>query len=428
VFGPGLSCVVVVGSQWGDEGKGKLVDVLAAQADVVVRYQGGANAGHTVVAGDSQFVLRQIPSGILHKGVTCVLGNGVVLDPEALFGELDTLAERGIVTQGRLLVSDRAHLVLPYHKLLEVAEERTRNLGTTGRGIGPAYEDKYGRRGIRVGLLADLAESRRQVTEQVARANQLLQLAGSTERASPEEHLALLDRATPRLLPLVTDAGGYLHRALRSGRRVLMEGAQGALLDVDHGTYPFVTSSHTTAGGAAVGAGIGPTAIQGVLGVVKAYTTRVGNGPLPTLAPAETEERLRTLGSEFGAVTGRPRRCGWFDATVVRYAVRVNGLTALAVTKLDVLDSFDRIPVGVAYDLDGGRCEEMPAEAAVLERVRPVYQTLDGWCTSTAGARSLAQLPRLARAYLDRLEELAGPPIRYVSVGSRRDQIIEVRP
>ena len=425
MFGPELSCLVVVGAQWGDEGKGKLVDVLAEQADVVVRYQGGANAGHTVVVGSSQFVLRLVPSGILNPNAICVLGNGVVLDPVALFEELDGLAERGVAIDGRLLVSDRAHLVLPYHKLLDVAGERRQRIGTTGRGIGPAYEDKYGRRGIRVGDLRDLTETQRLVRDGVDRANSLLGLAGLSEQASAAEHAALIEAVAPRLTSMATDTGRLLHQRLGQGGRVLLEGAQGALLDVDHGTYPFVTSSNTTAGGAAVGAGIGPTRIDAILGVVKAYTTRVGNGPLPTSAPPEEEARLRRIGGEFGAVTGRPRRCGWFDAAVVRYAARVNGLTALAVTKLDVLDEFETIPVATGYDLDGDSCDEMPAEAAKLERARPVYETLPGWRQSTATARKPADLPREARAYLDRLEQLAGVPIRYVSVGTRRDQIIE---
>ncbi|HEV8150141.1 MAG TPA: adenylosuccinate synthase [Gemmatimonadales bacterium] len=425
MFGPELSCLVVVGAQWGDEGKGKLVDVLAEQADVVVRYQGGANAGHTVVVGESQFILRLIPSGILNPHAICVLGNGVVIDPLALFEELDALAVRGIAASGRLLVSDRAHLVLPYHKLLDRAAERQQQLGTTGRGIGPTYEDKYGRRGIRAGQLRDLPEARRMLAEGVARANGVLALAQMPERASFEEHAALLEQISPRLLALVTDTGAVVHRALGERRRVLLEGAQGSLLDVDHGTYPFVTSSNTTAGGAAVGAGIGPTCIDGVLGVVKAYTTRVGNGPLPTVAEPAEEERLRRIGAEFGAVTGRPRRCGWFDATVVRYAARINGLTALAVTKLDVLDDFERIPVGVAYQIDGQRCEEMPSEVALLDRARPEYELLPGWRSSTTATRTLAELPRAARSYLDRLEALAGVPIRYVSVGTRRDQIID---
>ena len=427
MFGSELSCLVVVGAQWGDEGKGKLVDVLAEEADVVVRYQGGANAGHTVVVGDSRFILRLIPSGILNSHAVCVLGNGVVVDPAALFEELDALSGRGISTEGRLLISDRAHLVMPYHKLLDQAGEMSQHIGTTGRGIGPTYEDKYGRRGVRVADLRDLSEAERMLADRIGRVNDLLALAGMTERASVEEHAALLRVMAPRMLPLTTDTGHYIYQALRAGRRVLLEGAQGALLDVDHGTYPFVTSSNTTAGGASVGAGIGPTMIDGVLGVVKAYTTRVGNGPLPTLASPDDEERLRQVGGEFGSVTGRPRRCGWFDATVVRYAARVNGLTALAVTKLDVLDGFERIEVGTGYEVDGKRLEEMPAEVSVLERVRPVYETLPGWRTPTGGALKLSDLPKAARTYLDRLEALAGVEVRYVSVGTRRDQIIDCR-
>jgi adenylosuccinate synthase len=426
MFDAKTTCVVVVGAQWGDEGKGKLVDVLAERADLVVRYQGGANAGHTVVIGNTQFILRQIPSGILHPGVTCIVGNGVVLEPETFFGELDQLAARGIDTSGRIFVSDRAHLVLPYHKLLDAASEKSQKLGTTGRGIGPAYEDKYGRRGIRVIDLRQLDCARTLLTDRVQRANRLLGLMGSGERASYEEHVELLERLAPRVLPLAADTGLLVHRAVRTGKRVLLEGAQGALLDVDHGTYPFVTSSNTTAGGGPVGAGIGPPPHDGGVGVVKAYTTRVGNGPLPTEAESPFGDRLRELGGEFGAVTGRPRRCGWFDATVVRYAARVNGLTGLAVTKLDVLDTFAEIPVCTAYRLDDESCEEMPAEVGALGRVQPVYEVRPGWSEPTGGARRLADLPTAARAYLDRLEVLSGVPVRYVSVGTRRDQIIEV--
>lgn len=426
MFGSDCRCLVVVGSQWGDEGKGKLVDVIAERADIVARYQGGANAGHTVVIGDSQFILRLIPSGILHTTTVCVLGNGVVIDPESFLGELDGLAERGIDVSGRVLVSDRAHLVLPYHKLLDLAEERRQHIGTTKRGIGPAYEDKYGRRGIRVGNLRNVAEAESLLAARIDRANELLALAGMEERASFAEHVDLLRQVAPRLVPMTTDTGAHLYHALKGGRSVLLEGAQGALLDVDHGTYPFVTSSNTTAGGAAVGAGIGPTLVDRVLGVVKAYTTRVGNGPLPTLADEALEEELRRVGHEFGAVTGRPRRCGWFDAVVVRYSARVNGLTDLAVTKLDVLDGFDQIPVGVGYEVDGERMDEMPSDVTVLGRVQPVYETMPGWRAPTGGARSMADLPKEARAYLHRLEELAGVPIKYASVGTRRDQIIEV--
>ncbi|HEX5005338.1 MAG TPA: adenylosuccinate synthase [Gemmatimonadales bacterium] len=425
MFDPKTHCVVVVGAQWGDEGKGKLVDVLSERADCVVRYQGGANAGHTVVIGDEQFILQQIPSGILHAGATCVIGNGVVLDPDTLFQELDGLTGRGVDTTGRLFISERAHLVLPFHKLLDAASEKSQKIGTTGRGIGPTYEDKYGRRGVRVIDLRDGAALRGLLAERLDRANRLLAMMGAAP-ASLEEHVALLERLAPRLLPLAVDTGLLVHRTLRSGKRVLLEGAQGALLDVDHGTYPYVTSSNTTAGGASIGSGIGPTAIDGVLGVVKAYTTRVGNGPLPTEAHGEGGETLQRIGGEFGAVTGRPRRCGWFDANVVRYSVRVNGLTGLAVTKLDVLDSFREIPVGTGYRIDGELTDELPAEVERLEQVEPVYEVLPGWNKSTEGARRMADLPAEARAYLDRLQDLAGAPIRYVSVGTRRDQIIEV--
>ncbi|HEY6853864.1 MAG TPA: adenylosuccinate synthase [Gemmatimonadales bacterium] len=425
MFGPKTHCVVVVGAQWGDEGKGKVVDVLAERADLVVRYQGGANAGHTVDTGAGEFVLHQIPSGIL-QGAVCVVGNGVVLDPETFFQELDALAGRGVKYEGKLFVSDRAHLTLPFHKLLDQAREKKDRIGTTGRGIGPTYEDKYGRRGIRVGDLKNLATASTRVCARVEEANQMLGVLGYAGRADAKEHVALLERLAPRLLPLAVDAGRVVFEALARGESVLLEGAQGALLDVDHGTYPYVTSSNTTAGGAAVGAGIGPTAIDAVLGVVKAYTTRVGNGPLPTEAEPAIAEEIRKLGGEFGATTGRPRRCGWFDAVVVRYAVRVNGLTGLAVTKLDVLDTFAQIPVCVGYTLDGEELDTMPADGESIARVRAVYEQLPGWEKPTSAVRRLADLPPAARAYLDRLQDLARCPMRYVSVGTRRDQIIEV--
>jgi len=334
MFDPERRCVVVVGAQWGDEGKGKIVDVLSEGADLVVRYQGGANAGHTVVIGAEEFILHQIPSGILHPATRCVIGNGVVLDLETLVGEIDGLATRGVDLSGRLSVSDRAHLVLPYHKLIEQAREQRQQIGTTNRGIGPAYEDKYGRRGVRVGDLRDPERMRDLITERTQRANAVLEMLGAGERASVAEHVEYVERLAPRIVPLAADTGLLTFEALRDGKSVLLEGAQGALLDVDHGTYPFVTSSNTTAGGGPVGAGIGPTAVDAVLGVVKAYTTRVGNGPLPTEARNGLDARLRELGGEFGATTGRPRRCGWFDAVVARYAARVNSLTDLAVTKL----------------------------------------------------------------------------------------------
>ena len=421
-------CLVVVGAQWGDEGKGKIVDVLTPTVDIVARYQGGANAGHTVNVGGDEFILHQIPSGILHPGKRCLLGNGVVLDVEQFFQELDGLHARGIDTEGRVGVSGRAHLLLQYHKRLDVASEERRGaarIGTTGRGIGPAYEDKIARRGIRVADLRadDVGERLRAAAE---RANDVLRAAGA-ETLDParvaDDVLALRDR----LLPLITDTGHEIARALDAGRRVLLEGAQGALLDVDHGTYPFVTSSTTTAAGAATGVGIGPTRIDAVLGVVKAYTTRVGSGPLPTELDSEAGDRLRELGGEYGATTGRPRRCGWFDAVVLRYAARVNGLTGLALTKLDVLDSFDEVKVAVAYEADGEVLEEFPEDLAVLERARPVYETLPGWRAATGGARAVEDLPARARDYLRKIEELTGVPIWFVSVGTERGEIIRVR-
>ncbi|HEX7089819.1 MAG TPA: adenylosuccinate synthase [Longimicrobiales bacterium] len=418
-------CLVVVGAQWGDEGKGKIVDVLAPEVDIVARYQGGANAGHTVRVGGEEFILHQIPSGILHPGTRCLLGNGVVLDVEQFFRELDALRARGVDTDGRVGVSGRAHLLLEYHKRLDIAGERLRGaarIGTTGKGIGPAYEDKIARRGIRVADLRreDAAEMVRAAVE---RANEALRAAGA-EPLDPARIAEDVLAARERLLPLVTETGSEISRALGQGQRVLLEGAQGALLDVDHGTYPFVTSSTTTAAGAATGVGIGPTSIDAVLGVVKAYTTRVGGGPLPTELDSEVGDRLRELGGEYGATTGRPRRCGWFDAVVLRYAARVNGLTGLALTKLDVLDSFDEVKIATAYEADGAVLEDFPEDLATLERARPLYETLPGWRASTSRARTIEDLPDGARAYLQRIEELTGVPIWFVSVGTEREQII----
>ena len=417
--------IVVVGAQWGDEGKGKLVDVLAERADWVVRYQGGANAGHTVQIGDKSFVLHQIPSGILHPGVRCAIGNGVVLDVDTLFSEIDELVSDGIDVEGRLYVSDRAHLVLPYHKLVDSQSSASKEIGTTGRGIGPAYEDKYGRRGIRVLDLRNPERLRKLVERGVAHANIQLATSGA-KRADVDYCLAMLDRFTNRLLPLAEDVGLKIHRAITGGAAVLLEGAQGSLLDIDHGTYPYVTSSSTTSGGAATGVGIAPKELDSVIGVVKAYTTRVGNGPLPTEFDEPLASEIRQLGNEFGATTGRPRRCGWFDGVVVRYAARVNGLTDLAVTKLDVLDTLDRIGLCTGYEAGGELYEEFPGDLNVLDRAVPRYEWYDGWKASTADARALTDLPKKARRYLDRIQELVETPITYVSVGTRRDQIIGV--
>jgi len=426
MFDSSTRTVVIVGAQWGDEGKGKLVDVLAERAHWVVRYQGGANAGHTVHIGDKSFVLHQIPSGILHPGVRCAIGNGVVLDPDTLFTEIDELIADGVDVQGRLYVSDRAHLVLPYHKLIDSLSAASREIGTTGRGIGPAYEDKIARRGVRVLDLRHSERLRSLVEKGVSHANAVLTAFGVSERASVDSTMSLLERLAPRLLPITEDVGLVIHRAITSGANVLLEGAQGSLLDVDHGTYPFVTSSSTTSGGAAIGVGIAPTAIHAALGIVKAYTTRVGNGPLPTELGEEDGERMRTLGNEFGATTGRPRRCGWFDGVVVRYAARVNGLTGLAVTKLDVLDTFEKVALCTGYKVGDRLHTEFPWDLADLEGAEPQYEWMDGWQTSTADARSVSDLPGAARKYLDRIESIVETPIAYVSVGTRRDQIISV--
>jgi adenylosuccinate synthase len=418
--------MVVVGAQWGDEGKGKLVDVLAERADWVVRYQGGANAGHTVHIGDRSFVLHQVPSGIMHPGVRCAIGNGVVLDPETLFIEIDKLVADGIDVEGRLYVSERAHLVMPYHKLLDKASAASKVIGTTGRGIGMAYEDKVARRGVRVLDLRYPTRLRELVAAGVERANAQLERGGAAERASVETTMQVLEALTPRLMAIAEDVGLCVHRAIKSGAAVLLEGAQGSLLDIDHGTYPFVTSSNTTVGGAATGVGISPMSIQSALGVVKAYTTRVGNGPLPTELDEPLHTEVRTLGNEYGATTGRPRRCGWFDGVVVRYAARVNGLTGLAVTKLDVLDTLPQLAICTGYRVNGELYTEFPADLQMLEQAVPVYEWFDGWRQPTQDARRLADLPSAARAYLDRIEALCETPISYVSVGTRRDQIIGV--
>jgi len=416
--------IVVVGAQWGDEGKGKLVDVLAERADWVVRYQGGANAGHTVHVGNVSTVLHQVPSGILHPGVRCAIGNGVVLDPESVFDEVDALVKNGVDVTGRLYLSDRAHLVMPYHKLVDKESAASKAIGTTGRGIGPAYEDKVARRGIRVLDLQHPARLKALVERGTEHANHILAGFGSAKRADAAFTLQALEKIAPRLIDVTEDVGLAISRAQKQGAAVLLEGAQGSLLDVDHGTYPFVTSSNTTAGGAAIGVGIGPRTIDAALGVVKAYTTRVGSGPLPTEFDEAMSQVVRKLGNEFGATTGRPRRCGWFDAVVVRYAVRVNGLTGLAVTKLDVLDTLDRIGLCTGYRIDGDVVEEFPGDIADLEGIEPVYEWFDGWKSSTADARTLAALPKQARAYLDRVQALVECPAQYVSVGTRRDQII----
>jgi len=424
------SCTVVVGCQWGDEGKGKIVDVLAPEAKIVARYQGGANAGHTVHADGMEFVLHQIPSGVLHPGVRCLLGNGVVLDARQFFAEYDELAARGVQVAGRVGVSARAHVVFRHHRALDRATEEVAGraadgseIGTTGRGIGPAYEDKTSRRGVRV---ADLLEpdGKEAVRRSLHRANSRLGELGAAPAAGcePDETLELAER----LRGVVADVGQEIDDALAGGESVLLEGAQGTALDVDHGTYPYVTSSTTTAGGAAAGVGIGPTEIGAVTGVAKAYATRVGNGPLPTEFTDAMEVRMRSLGSEFGATTGRPRRCGWFDGVVAAYACRVNGLTGIAVTKLDVLDTLPEVKIATAYRIGTHVHRTLPATARALAEARPVYETLPGWQSPTGAARRWRDLPSRAQAYLERVQEVAGAPIVMVSVGTRRSQVIRL--
>lgn len=416
----------VLGAQWGDEGKGKIVDLLTPRFSVVARYQGGHNAGHTVFVRGQKFVLHLVPSGILHPDVTCVIGNGVVVDPHALFAEIDDLTRLGIDVDGRLLVSDKAHLILSYHReldLLAEARRGERRIGTTSRGIGPAYEDKIGRRGIRVGDLADQSPDGAlvcAVRENVEARNRLV---GNADLAW-EDVVTDLRIVWARLRPLVTDVSLYLHQAIAQGRAVMFEGAQGTLLDIDHGTYPFVTSSNGTTGGVLTGLGIGPRAVDRVMGVAKAYTTRVGEGPLPTELHGELGERLRESGQEYGASTGRPRRCGWYDAVAVRYAVRVNGLDSLAITKLDVLDGLDDLQICTAYRYGEAIVREMPGDVAQLAACQPIYETVEGWRAQTRGVMAFNALPAAARRYIERIEEASGVAASIISTGSDREHTI----
>jgi adenylosuccinate synthase len=425
-----MSGIVVVGAQWGDEGKGKVVDLYTEFADVVVRYQGGANAGHTVIVNDEKLVLHLIPSGILRRGKRCVIGPGTVVDPEALLEEVAMVRARGFLGDAQeLLLADSAHLVLPYHKKLDRGRERSaggERIGTTGRGIGPAYEDKYARAGIRVGDLYRPGALRIKLSRNVQHKNVLLKQLGEAP-VDLEGLWRTLQEQAEALRPFVGNAPRALDEMRRRGKHILFEGAQGTLLDVDHGTYPFVTSSSTIAGGACAGTGVGPTYISQVIGVTKAYTTRVGEGPFPTELHDEMGLRLREVGGEFGATTGRPRRCGWLDVVALRHAARVNGLTGVAVTKLDVLRGLPKVQVCVAYDLDGERVDEMPLDAGDLERCRPVYEEVDGWAEELRDARSLDDLPRAARSYLSKMSGMLGLPVTLVSVGPGRSETILVQ-
>lgn len=421
-----MPAIVLVGAQWGDEGKGKATDLLGDRVEYVVRYQGGNNAGHTVVIGDRSFALHLLPSGILTPSVIPVIGNGVVIDPAVLLSEIAGLDERGVDTS-QLLISANAHLITPYHVTLDKVTERflgKAKIGTTGRGIGPAYGDKIARIGIRVQDLFDPSILRQKVEAALQNKNQTLVKVFNRRALDPDQITEQLLEYAPALAPYVCDTSLVLNRALDEDKVVLLEGGQGTLLDVDHGTYPFVTSSNPTAGGASTGSGIGPTRITSVIGILKAYTTRVGSGPFPTELFDADGERLRSVGGEVGVTTGRPRRCGWFDAPIARFATRVNGLTDIFLTKLDVLTGFERIPVCVAYDVDGERMDELPMTQTEFHHATPIYEELPGWDEDISSARSLAELPANARAYVEFLEQASGARISAIGVGPDRNATI----
>jgi len=422
-----MSNLVVIGSQWGDEGKGKIVDILSRDADLVVRFQGGSNAGHTVVTRKGTYIFHLIPSGILSRGKLCILGSGVVIDPGALIGELDQLADHGIKVGRNFMISQRAHVIMPYHKAIDKAAEKAkgaRRIGTTGKGIGPAYVDKMARVGIRMGDLLNPETFRRKVEDNLVEINSFLRHVYKTRGFNAGRIVEEYEKYADRLRSHVADDSLLIHKAMENGRCVLFEGAQGTHLDVDLGTYPFVTSSNSCAGGACIGTGIGPTKIDAVLGVTKAYSTRVGSGPFPTELSDAVGEGLQDRGQEFGATTGRARRCGWLDAVVLRYAVRVNGCTSLAVTKLDVLDGSHQLKIAVGYRHQGKLYRDMPADLQILSECEPVYETLPAWTGSTTGVTSYKALPREAKRYLGRIEELTSCPIDMVSTGSHREHTI----
>ncbi len=419
---------LLIGAQWGDEGKGKIVDFLSQDADVVVRYQGGSNAGHTIEIGAERYVLHLVPSGILYPDKTCVIGNGLVIDPTGLVHEIKELEKRGIKTAGRLHVSDRAHAVIPYHKALDAARENRLSagskIGTTQRGIGPAYSDKATRSGIRMGDLLDKNLEVR-LTERLTEKNEQLVALGAAP-LDIQKVLAEVLEAANFLAPYITDTVKLLNEAYKGKKEILFEGAQGTMLDIDFGTYPFVTSSNPTSGGACVGTGLPPRAVERVLGVIKAYTTRVGEGPFPTELLDATGEDLRKRGREFGATTGRPRRCGWFDAVVARYSAMVNGVDFWAITKLDVLDEMETIKICVAYECDGQRYETVPACIATLERCKPIYQEYPGWMTPTSGIKSYDELPVKAKEYVQALCDISGVPMGVLSVSPKRHSTFRV--
>ncbi len=416
---------VIVGSQWGDEGKGKIVDHLSENVDIVARYQGGANAGHTVVIGEQEYILHLIPSGIFNENVTCVIGNGVVVDPAALLDEIAMLRSFGLDIKNRLLISHNAHLIMPYHKLLDkLREENNSKIGTTGRGIGPAYIDKFTRTGIRIVDLLDRDILCKKIKTNLEEKNKVLKQIYGEDELQVDEIIEQYQEFDKQIDEFITDTSYYLNTALKEEKTILAEGAQGALLDIDHGTYPYVTSSNPTSGGACTGLGIPPTAITKITGIVKAYTTRVGNGPFPTELFGEEAGSLRTWGNEFGATTGRPRRCGWFDTMLVKYSARVNGMQEMAITKLDVLSNLSEIPVCTGYRLNDKILKTFPTDEKRLNNLKPIYETLPGWKQPLTEIREYGDLPGRAKEYIMRLEELSGIPARIISVGARRDQTV----
>lgn len=422
-----MSVTVVVGSQWGDEGKGKIVDILSERYDIVVRYQGGANAGHTVQIGDKQYILHLIPSGILRENVICVIGNGVVVDPKALLEEINFLETHGINIKGRLFISHNAHLIMPYHKLLDsISESGSAKIGTTGRGIGPCYIDKYARKGIKIVDLLDKTVLEEKIKFNLEEKNNLLKKVYNHEELNVSEIINEYLEFDKKIDQYITDVPTYLNNAIIEGKSILLEGAQGTLLDVDFGTYPYVTSSNPTSGGASTGTGLPPTKIDSVIGIVKAYTTRVGLGPFPTELLGEEGEQLRKIGVEYGATTGRPRRCGWFDAFLLNYSRMINGIERAAITKLDVLSYLDEIKVCVGYEINGKKLKSFPTDVNQLLKVTPVYETLPGWKTNISNIKYYDDLPSEAKEYLSFISQQSGFEISLISVGPSRQQTIEL--
>ena len=424
-----MSTLVVVGSQWGDEGKGKITDLLSEEADIIVRYQGGCNAGHTVVKGDEQYIFHLIPSGILHEGVKCLIGNGVVVDPQSLLQEIESLKKKNIEIDGNLLIDFKAHIVLPYHKSLDEIKETKRGknkIGTTKRGIGPAYVDKIARIGIRMIDLIDEKSLSKKLENNLNEKNSIFEkLYGLKISNQEKKDIVKKYREYGQLLKkYVTDISLYLNQAIDEDKKILFEGAQGTLLDIDHGTFPYVTSSNPIAGGACIGTGVGPTKIDRVMGITKAYTTRVGRGPFPTEMQGELEEYIRQKGGEFGATTGRPRRCGWFDAILVNYAVRINGMDSMVITKIDVLSDFDKIKICTSYKYNGKMIKEFPVDLETLQKCIPVYEEMEGWKGNISQITKYKDLPQQLKAYISRIEELVRTKVVIVSVGPKRSQTI----